>query len=131
MCSILKMESHPRHILLTKPYTNRELHGRHPVISVCPHSIYYINLQASHHAGMQKFSLLQLVTVVVVSATVEEFSMMDPPFTVIYHDLLLSAMSTMQSCHRAETWCVQEAMFSYANHFSRYVYAYNDSQYFL
>ena len=99
MCSIFKMECHPRHFLLTKPYTNQELHGRYPVIVVYPHSFYYINVQASHHAGIQKFSLLELVTVGVVSATVKEFSMMDPPFTVIYHDLLQSAMSTMQSCH--------------------------------
>ena len=42
--------------------------------------------------------------------------------------LLQSAMSTMQLCHRAETWCVQEAMFSYANLFSRYMYAYTFTQ---
>ena len=82
------MESHPRHFLLTKPYTNQELHGRYPVIVVRPHSFYCIYVQASH-AGMQKFSLLQLVTVGVVSATVEELNMMDPPFTVIYHDPIL------------------------------------------
>ena len=88
MCSIFKMESHPRHFLLTKPYTNQELHGRYPVSVVRPHSFYCIYVQASH-AGMQKFSLLQLVTVGVVSATVEELNMMDPPFTVIYHDPIL------------------------------------------
>ena len=68
------MESHPRHFLLTKPYTNQELHGRYPVIVVRPHSFYCIYVQASH-AGMQKFSLLQLVTVGVVSATVEELTL--------------------------------------------------------
>ena len=57
-------------------------------IVVRPHSFYCIYVQASH-AGMQKFSLLQLVTVGVVSATVEELNMMDPPFTVIYHDPIL------------------------------------------
>ena len=55
MCSILNMESHLRHFLLTKPYTNQEQHGRYPVIVVCPHSFYYIYVQASH-AVIQKFS---------------------------------------------------------------------------
>ena len=65
---------------------------------------------------MQKFSLLHLVTVGVVSSTLEELSMMDTPFTVLYHDpilhvrTVLSAMSILQLCHGAETWCVQEAI---------------------
>ncbi|KAL5505617.1 hypothetical protein EMCRGX_G007081 [Ephydatia muelleri] len=37
-------------------------------------------------AGEVKFSILRFVTVGVVSSTVEELSMMDTPFTVLYHD---------------------------------------------
>ena len=47
--------------------------------------------------GMRKFSLLQLVTVGVVSSTVEELSMMDIPFTVLYHDPFLHVPTT--ECH--------------------------------
>lgn len=40
-------------------------------------------------AGLVKFSTLGLVTVGVLSSTVEELSMMDTPFTVLYHDPIL------------------------------------------
>ena len=80
---------------------------------------------------MQKFSLLQLVTVGVVSATVEELNMMDPPFTVIYHDPILPTAE----CHEHYAVVSQSrdlvctgSYVQYANHFSRYMYAYTFTQ---
>eukprot|EP00731_Ephydatia_muelleri_P007393 Em0003g1641a len=77
-------------ILYNHPNVQHFLNGIPPKTLLADKAIYQPGAaRKASHAGMQKFSLLQLVTVGVVSATVEELNMMDPPFTVIYHDPIL------------------------------------------
>ncbi|KAL5463475.1 hypothetical protein EMCRGX_G032371 [Ephydatia muelleri] len=77
-------------ILYNHPNVQHFLNGIPPKTLLADKAMYQPGAAwKASHAGMQKFSLLQLVTVGVVSATVEELNMMDPPFTVIYHDPIL------------------------------------------
>ncbi|KAL5502698.1 hypothetical protein EMCRGX_G009512 [Ephydatia muelleri] len=77
-------------ILYNHPNVQHFFNGIPPKTLLADKAIYQPGAaRKASHAGMQKFSLLQLVTVGVVSATVEELNMMDPPFTVIYHDPIL------------------------------------------
>ena len=64
--------------------------GTNLLLSVSCITDFIVIMQASR-AGEVKFSILRFVTVGVVSSTVEELiiSMMDTPFTVLYHDPIL------------------------------------------